>query len=619
MVFNKADLHIESNYKIKLSYSSLLRMEDALRNKQELLITIDASHYGFKNGNGTIYRHDTVKDNIVSFIHPSSKPIIERHRPKTSEKFGKIIAADYKKTHFYDELSEIYSLEDLSTEEYVDLCKDVLIPKQKQNSSFNGLGYVQLIGKLTHQDSIEKVINQEFLAVSIGADPLKLICSECYQDQTKKICDHYAHKKNNIFMLAESLAYEELSFVPKGADPFGKVTQLHDELYEESSDTNIGIMLYDEFKENTSKRTFICSGDVCKILEPEEEKEMAKPAKKETTTSLSYIKEFTSEKVSPIVAKLKDELETVEASIDLKDEDLEKLCDCDFAIVQKTAEGLKRRFPIQDKENLTVATQLIDSAEDLTDQEKERAFINIEKAAKKFGVEFTKTTIQDEQTNETETQTENKEVPTLESLTDALVECVKAVDETKLQDNDGPKPISFIFSQLESVGRGLKWAGEDLMNAITYYLKELGKETVELGSKDALQDELNEAKEEIQLLDEQNRNLNYSIRVSLVDEIISLKTKIGSLQDADHEEETGKLMSFSYDSLKEIASELRKITTNKESVVNNKKNFKKLEDPTLQDSQEDDVEDQSGDPKLTDEDKTLSQAELKKALRSLFH
>lgn len=613
-------------YQIKLSDEMLIRLEDAARKKSELLVTIDASHFGFVNGNGTLYRHDTVQHNIHSFIYPTPKPMIERHRPKTSDKFGYIVAADYKKTKFYDELdAQGWQLEGLNTDEYMSLCKDVLIPFSRKTPGYNGLGYVQVMGKLKHQDAIEKVLKREFLNVSIGADPKRLICSECGQDQVLQICDHFMHKGHGVFMLAEELEYEELSFVPKGADPYGKVIQIHDEL--KLMDAEVNVLDYDDFYGLTKNKTIVCVDNICTVCNQEEA--MAKRKEEQKIVSVSYTEEFTAEKLKEL--KVNDEQLTDEVieTLVLSDE----LQDNQFAIVQKTEEGLKRRFALVDELSVKVALQLIDSAEDLTEAELTKAKKSIEKAAKKMGIEIPKCACQDSDPAEPvegqEPAEESKEEPkeeekTIESLTDELIAMLQSVDETKLEDSsEKPKPISFVMGAITSLATSLKWAGEDLKSSIDYYLKSLGQEAIETsahdelkGSVQALSDELAEAKEEIDLLDEQNRELNYQIRVSLVDEIMSYK----ELSEDQVDEERARLTKFSYDALKEVASELRNsLGKTKGAVINNKeKQVNTIKDPTLADEQGTDVDSEG---KLQDEQVevvNLSPKQLELALQAYF-
>lgn len=605
MIFNKSELRIYETFGIKLTDEVLIKLEDAARNMRELLLTIDASHYGMLNGNGVYYRHDTVKNNIQSFIYPNPKPMIERHNPKTSDKFGHIVAADYKTTKFYDQLDKEWQLEGLNTAEYLDLCKDVLMPMQRRNRDYNGLAYVQVMGKLKHQDAIEKVLKKEFLNVSIGADPKRLICSECGQDQVTRICDHYADKGNGIFMLAEDLEYEELSFVPRGADPYGKIIQIHDEDIQ-LLDSNIDVIDFNDFYKITENKTIVCVNNICKICDQEEE--MAKRKGEQTIVSVSYTEEFTAEKLKEL--KINDELVTDEivVSLELKDE----LVDADFAIVQKTDEGLKRRFALADEVSVKLAIQLIDQAKDLTEAELAKAKKSIAKAAKKHGIECSCKDEKAEEKPETEEkETKEPDTKTIESITDELVAMLK---EVKLEDGM-ENPLDAVMAKLADCG--------DVEGFVTARLEAEGKEAVDKvantelkDSVQVLKDELAEAKEDIELLDEQNRDLNFQIRESKVDEILSLK----DMAEDEIDTEKKRLFKLSYETLKEVASELKKTASKStEPVINNKeKEVTTVKDPTLTDEQGEGLDENGKLKDEASENKPLTRKELELALSEHF-
>lgn len=595
MIFNRNEMRIHEQFNIRLSDSVLIKLEDAARAGRELLVTIDASHYGMLNGNGVIYRHDTVRDNIQSFLYPNPKPMIERHKPLTSEKFGHIVAAEMKLTKFHDQLDKVWQLEGLSTKEYIDLCKDVLIKEQRNVSDYNGLSYVQVMGKLKHQDAIQKILRKEFLNVSIGADPKRMICSECGQDQLLRICDHYADKGNGVFMLAEDLEYEELSFVPRGADPYGKISTIHDEDIK-LLDSQVDVLDYNDFYKLTENKTIVCVKNICTVCDQEDG--MAKRKDEQNIVSVSYKDEFTAEKLKEL--KLGDELVTDEVieALELKDE----LADADFAIVQKTADGLKRRFSLVDEASVKLAIQLIDSAEDLTDTESTKAKKAINKAAKKFGIECSC----NEKTEEPVVKVEDEakaEVKTIESITDELVALLK---EVKLEDG-ADSPLDAVLVKLADCG--------SVEGFINTRIEADGKELSDKGTVQSLTDELAEVKEDANMLEGQVRELNYQVRVSLVDEIISHK----DLEEGDVEAERTRLSKFTYEALREIASESRKAGAKSSTpVINNKeKKIDKIKDPTLADEQGSDLDDKG---KLEDEakDPVLTKLELSKALEAYF-
>lgn len=629
MLIHQSALKLQESYSVKLNDSLLTKLEDAYKARSELLVTIAASHYGLLNGNDVIYRHNTVKHNIGTFIHPQPKPIITNHRPTQSKQFGRVIAVDYKITDFEKQFSDKHDFDAMSTAEYIQFCKDELIPFQKANKNYNGLGYCEVVGKIDDRDGIKKVLDGEFLRVSIGADPKRLVCSHCLQDQMVKMCDHYATKENGVFFLAEDLEYEELSFLtgPKRpADPGARVTTIHDSEGEHIIDTlDLGMELIsaeDFFKVKLadSTKTIVCVDNICKIVN--QEGTMGRKATEQKPVfNISYLDEFTAEEVGEV--KLSDSIEATVA-LKLTDEAVGEMKNSDFAIVQKTEEGTKRRFPITDAENVKAAVALFDKAQDLTPSEVLKAKTAITKAAKKFSVE---TTFEAEPTKEkiADAATEEKpEVKTLESVITDMQKILETADEPTLQDDEKPSPLTMIFAMLQNVGASLKWAGDDLKGAIDAYLKSLGEEAIATTAADAMKDEvkgltdaLAEAQEEIDLLDEMNRDLNVEIRRSLIDEIVDAKGVLGILTDSV-EEEKAKLVSYPYGILVDKVNEFRGLKANlKDGVVINKQEVKTVTDPTLTDSDNSNVSTEDELPKLEDE-KKISEAELAALLRDLF-
>lgn len=609
MVINKDSFMLYEQYNINIPESTLIKLEDGVRNNKEMLLTIAASHYGFRNGNWTVYRHDTVKHDINTYVAPKPKPIIQQHRPKESEVFGYVIAADYKLTSFYDEFSKHHKLEKLTTDEYIELMDDIILPYQKANPNFDGLAYLELVGKLTHQAGIKKVLDKEFLTVSIGAMPNKLICSVCGADQTKKMCKHYGRKDNNTFMLAESLDYKELSFVNKPADPFGRIVRIHDgieSINDFSIDTvnkaTLDAMPLKDFFELTDGKTIICVDNICTIINREESR-MKK--------TVSYEQEFGKEALEAKVSQLGD-------NIQLQDGDIEDLTDRQFAIVQKDADGTNRRFPLNDEVNVKLAMHFLCDAADLSPTEREKAEASIGKAAKKIGIDFelrvkevsdqdnTQNSDDQNQDNQGDQSSSDEEVDAeLKEICDKLVEKLKVYgeefygEEGELKDAEKapekPSPLAVMFSILSSFASEVRYAGNMLGSSIDSYLQQLGKETIDKSAKDSikdeqdkLQDSVKELEEEVQLLTDQNMELNRQLRTSFVEEIIAHKTALGILADEETIENT-QYSKVPYESLKIILSDYRNMRVKlADSTVNNNTSIKTIPDPTqVADSLED--------------------------------
>lgn len=611
MVFNKDSLMMYEQFNISIPESTKIKLEDSIRNNKEMLITIAASHYGYRNRNWTVYRHDTVRQDISTFVAPKPRPIIQQHRPKDSDVFGHIIAADYHLTDYYSDIAKSHKVEKLSTDGYIKLMKDVILPAQNTNPSFDGLAYLELVGRLTNKDGIRKVLDGDFLRVSIGASPNRLICSECGADQVKKICKHFGNKSNNVFMLAESLNYRELSFVDKPADPFGKITRIHDEEIEDSifeSGTDARIAIIDtiplkDFFELTDK-DIVCMDNICTIINRKDEIMKIKK-------TVGYSEEFGSDKVTSY-------LSSINSTLTLDDQDQTDIPDRSFAIVQKDNDGIKRRFPLTDEVNVQLAMGMLCDAEDLSPTELEKATVSIEKAAKKLNLDFAlrlkdeedtgakDDTSDDESSDESNTDESNTDVTDSETddtpdevteLCSKLVDSIKAYIETTvnedgtLKDADGesekPSPLSVLFSILSSFANEVKYAGGMLEAQISSYLQELGKEAVAKGTKDSCDEAVAEAKdsltdleEEVALLSNQNMELNRQLRDHFVEEIIAHKTAIGTLEDGETPTNS-KYAKLGYESLKIILNDFRNMRIKMaDSTVNNSVQIAKINDPT---------------------------------------
>lgn len=639
MVIHKSALMLYEDYNFRIPEATMVKLEDGLRNNKEMLLTIAASHYGFRNRNWTVYRHDTVKMDIHSFVAPKPKPIIQQHRPKDSDVYGHIIAADFKYTSFYEDFAKGNKLEKLTTDEYISLMHDTILPYQRQNPMFDGLAYLELVGRLTNKEGIKKVLDREFVRVSIGAKPGRLMCSVCGQNQVEKICDHFGTKANDTFMLAESLNYEELSFVDKPADPFGRITRIHDNVCDEIQfemnqkvlDALMDAIPMKDFFQLTDK-TIVCVDNICTIIN-QEEIGMKKTLPAETVT---FQAEFGQEKVKSV-------LDSLGEGIVLGDLDASTLTDRQFAIVQKADDSIKRRFPLCDAVNVQLSMALLKDAEDLSPTEYDKAFTLITKAAKKLGVEGeilvkdeadeTADTVTDSDTDTTDT-TDTTEVDKVKEVCDsfkALVdEYIKEVcdEEGNLKDADAapekPSPVTVLFAILQSYASEVKYAGQMLAGTIDSYLKELGKEAIAASTKDEIQDELQalkdavaELEEESALLNEHNRTLNRQLRDHFVEEIVSHKAALG-MADEDREVEIARYSKLGYEALQISLNDFRNMRIKiKDSTVNNNTNISTVNNPTeIADSVTDSVDD-SGDSSPSTQKKTVSKEDAMDIINSL--
>ena len=449
-------------------------------------------------------------------------------------------------------------------------------------------------------------------------------------------------------MLAEELEYEELSFVKRPADKFGKVKFIHDneeQEYEQEyiqMEADVDIILAKDFFKLADGKKIICMDNICKVINQPEGK-MNKKKEGQKTINVSYVDEFNAEELKGVKLTDSEDESNLEEILKLSDEVMGELTNRDFAIIQKTSDGVKRRFPIHTAENIKAAVQLINIASDITESEKEKAISSIGRVAKKAGIEF-KITDEEVTTDPIVPETEEVTVdPVVETETDPVVETevvveektiealcdelkvfLEAVDETKLQDDDKKNPLGEIFNMLVSFAGNLKWAGECLNNHVGGYLTDCGKEAIEKGIFDSLttevtvlKDSMVEREEEIALLEDQNMELNYTMRSSLVDEIIEYKTTL-TLIDAKNTSEKEELIRLPYDALVKQKNEFKQLVS---KTVNNTvtKEITSIKDPTLLNDSDESVTDDITDPVSIKDNITVpTDAEFIKGLKNLL-
>jgi hypothetical protein len=434
-------------------------------------------------------------------------------------------------------------------------------------------------------------------------------------------------------MLAEELQYEELSFVEKPADKFGKITYIHDGYEFESEPTNIeanvDIILAKDFFKQAEGKKIICMDNICTVLNEPEDKMRKKEGQK--VLNVSYVDEFGVEQLKDI--KLSDSEDfNIEDALKLSDEVMGELTNRDFAIVQKTEEGVKRRFPIHNMENTKAAVQLINTAEDLTDSERDKAITSISKAAKKQGIEF-KITDQEEEVETASTATELVD-KTLEGALATIKDFIEKVEFTEsedgvveLKDSEKANPINEVFNMLVSFSGNLKWASNCLNDQINGYLVQCGREAHDKGLFDSVQedntklkDSVTQLEDEVAELEEQNRELNYAIRINLVDEIISCKQKL-ELIDSEVEEEKKSLLKLSYENLLKQKQDFAKLTSKlQDTTLSNTQNIETIQNPTLNDgdSESDNVDSANNLEDSEQENSNLSDKEIVQLFRNLF-
>lgn len=304
--------------------------------------------------------------------------------------------------------------------------------------------------------------------------------------------------------------------------------------------------------------------------------------------SSSYKDEFGEEKIQSLV----DDIVTIS---EINDDMPDRL----FAIVQKSDDVVKRRFPINDEANVKLSMKLLRDAVDLSELEYEKAVNVITRAAKKFNIEdeILEKEVSINADNDGDKILEDAvraitETDNIKVLCDSFIEEIKKYSTTRLNEDgtlniqdsdDEPSPIAILFSILTGFANEVKYCGDMLERSISSYLKELGKKAIDETVCDSyeakekeLTDKIKELEEELSITDEINMKLNQQLRIHLVDEIIAHRKALKVI-DSTETEEHKKYSSLPYESLKVILDDVRNFRqVNSPSKVS----IKQINDPT---------------------------------------
>lgn len=228
-----------------------------------LRVTIAATHAGRITRNYGFYLPQKMKEGVLSFTENFGKPILIHHNSH-NDPIGRIVGAKYIDTSgsltrdsIQDGLIQELCHSKYSFIQLLDVVKKLMDSGLLEDSSFPGLGYIQLEANITDKDAIQKILDKRYLTVSVGATTDKAICSICKTDWTEGggPCEHRpgklykdedSGKENRCFIIAGDLVYDETSFVNVPADPYARVIHvntgtLQDSPLVEESDSGITV------------------------------------------------------------------------------------------------------------------------------------------------------------------------------------------------------------------------------------------------------------------------------------------------------------------------------------------------------------------------------------------
>lgn len=213
---------------IKVKYIDKI-LKDIDRQKEEgvdeiqgLQVKIRATHSARLTGHDHFYVPSKVSSGVSSFTDPYKKPILVNH-DLDSDPIGRVQSARYISTphplipaSLYDSANNVKYL-NAKNLGWVDKLDKFLLDR-----SFEGLGYVSLVGNITDPEAVIKALDGRYLTVSVGYDTTNLFCSICKQDWLKDgPCKHEksrSYKDRRMFFIFGDMIYGEVSYVNEPAD-----------------------------------------------------------------------------------------------------------------------------------------------------------------------------------------------------------------------------------------------------------------------------------------------------------------------------------------------------------------------------------------------------------------
>lgn len=225
---------------------NLTGLPTPLVNSKGLFVRLAATHAGIVNRNNMFYLPDRMKAGAHTFVNPFQKPVLVNHADDSSP-VGRIIAANYIDTSAFvkdkyrgktirdmvitDELFDSFCNGTMTYGAQIDFVRNYLNDSILEDPEYQGLGYIEVTAHITDKEAIEKFLDGRYLTSSVGAGTNRASCNICRQDWSKDgLCDHRPGKKyENVkcYMIAGDFEYDELSMVNKPADRHAKVLELN--------------------------------------------------------------------------------------------------------------------------------------------------------------------------------------------------------------------------------------------------------------------------------------------------------------------------------------------------------------------------------------------------------
>jgi hypothetical protein len=198
---------------------------------KSLVAQIEMTHSGIVTRNSGFYLPDNMRKGAHTFTKNYKKPVLVGH-DSDSEPVGRVIQADYIDTSFtYVQndkyLSSLMRFQDKKENKKNSMTDFVqhVIGEYNGKDGYRGLGHILGTLKITDEETIQKVLDERHLTVSISTSADAAFCSECGTDWVAEgPCEHERGQVYDsgipVVLIPGSMRYNHVGFVSEPADEF---------------------------------------------------------------------------------------------------------------------------------------------------------------------------------------------------------------------------------------------------------------------------------------------------------------------------------------------------------------------------------------------------------------
>ena len=181
---------------------------------KSITVKMEATHSGIVNGNNWFYTPEGMSKGARSFVHPTNAPVTLEHDPN-SPVLGRVIDSKYIS---YNQKS--LNIKDRKSKNFLSEIKDHLA-SVRTDRKYKGLGHIELIAKITDSDAIQRVLDGEYIGVSVGGKTNSAICSICGTDKMDEECSHkqgHFYDRQKCFLIGGDMTFDHITYTSRPAD-----------------------------------------------------------------------------------------------------------------------------------------------------------------------------------------------------------------------------------------------------------------------------------------------------------------------------------------------------------------------------------------------------------------